>query len=712
MVLAIIVGLALILVLALLRLCRGRSARSSPAWWLARSSLSAAAWFGRGAFAGLGNLNLVLFFVVLVGACVAIGIPIAFAFGVGTLSYLAIVTTVPLNTVVGRMQEGISNLVLLAVPLFIFLGLLMETAGIARRLVEALASLVGHLRGGLSIVLVAAMYLVSGISGSKIADMAAVAPVLFPDMERRGQKRTAMIALLATSGAMAETIPPSLVLIIIGSVTGVSIAALFTAGLLPAVVCSIFLIAVALWNAKRENVTLAKRAHAGRSIGRAFLVAIPGLLLPLLIRYFVVAGIATATEVSVVGIIYTLLVGVLIYREFKWRQLYPTLVDTVALSGAILLIIATATAMGWALTQSGFAQQLADILGHAPGGKAGIMLLSIVLFIVLGSVLEGIPAMVLFGPLLFPVAKAAGINEVHYAIVAVLAMGVGLFSPPLGVGFFGACAIGKAEPERAVKPMLPYLGALIVGAADHRLRALDLARLSPQSPTASRNPMKTYTHRDDPRRRHRQGGRARGHPRARRGRRQARPALRLAALRLELRALRADRRDDARGRARADQGRTTRSSSARSAFPNVPDHVSLWGLLIPIRRQFQQYVNLRPVRLMPGITSPLAGRKPGDIDMWIVRENNEGEYSSVGGRMYEGTDDEFVLQESVFTRRGIDRILRYAYELASTRPKRHLTSATKSNGIAITMPYWDERVKAVGARLPGRARPTSTTSTS
>jgi tripartite ATP-independent transporter DctM subunit len=459
-VLAIIVGLTLILVLALLRLCEA-DPRVVVGVVASAAVISAAAWFGRGAFAGLGNFNLLLFFVGLVGVCVAIGIPIAFAFGVGTLSYLAIVTSVPLNTVVGRMDEGISNLVLLAVPLFIFLGLLMETAGIARRLVEALSSLVGHLRGGLSIVLVAAMYLVSGISGSKIADMAAVAPVLFPDMERRGQKRTEMIALLATSGAMAETIPPSLVLIIIGSVTGVSIAALFTAGLLPAVVCSIFLILVALWNAKRDNVTLAKRATPA-IIGKAFLVAIPGLLLPLLIRYFVVAGIATATEVSVVGIIYTLLVGVLIYREFKWRQLYPTLVDTVALSGAILLIIATATSMGWALTQSGFAQQLADILGHAPGGKAGIMLLSIVLFIVLGSVLEGIPAMVLFGPLLFPVAKAAGINEVHYAIVAVLAMGVGLFSPPLGVGFFGACAIGKAEPERAVKPMLPYLGALVL----------------------------------------------------------------------------------------------------------------------------------------------------------------------------------------------------------------------------------------------------------
>jgi tartrate dehydrogenase/decarboxylase/D-malate dehydrogenase len=135
-------------------------------------------------------------------------------------------------------------------------------------------------------------------------------------------------------------------------------------------------------------------------------------------------------------------------------------------------------------------------------------------------------------------------------------------------------------------------------------------------------------------------------------------------------------------------------------FPGVPDHVSLWGLLIPIRRRFQQYVNLRPVQLFPGIPCPLAGRKPGDIDFMVVRENNEGEYSSIGGRLYDDTDQEMVVQQTVFTRKGVDRILRYAFELARQRPKKHLTSATKSNGIAITMPYWDERVRAVGQDYP------------
>jgi tartrate dehydrogenase/decarboxylase/D-malate dehydrogenase len=135
-------------------------------------------------------------------------------------------------------------------------------------------------------------------------------------------------------------------------------------------------------------------------------------------------------------------------------------------------------------------------------------------------------------------------------------------------------------------------------------------------------------------------------------------------------------------------------------FPGVPDHVSLWGLLIPIRRQFQQYINLRPVRLMPGVRSPLEDREPGDIDFYVVRENNEGEYSSIGGRIYEGTDQEFAVQETVFTRRGVDRVLRYAFELADSRPKKHLTSATKSNGISITMPYWDERVREMAPEFP------------
>ncbi len=456
---AIVVGLVLMLVLAVLRLIDS-DPKLVAAAVTAAIVIAVIAYVGRGVFAGLGNLNLILFFVLLVGACIVIGVPIAFAFGIGTLSYLALTTKIQLSIVVGRMDEGASSLVLLAVPLFVVLGLLIETAGIAQRLVDAIASLVGHVRGGLGIVLLIAMYLVSGISGSKAADMAAVAPVLFPEMERRGQARAEMIALLAASGAMAETIPPSLVLIIIGSVTGVSIAALFTAGLLPAAVAALALLVVVLVRSHGDRTEIAARPRLAYII-KAFVVAIPGLLLPLLIRFAVLRGVATATEVSVVGIFYTLFVGVFVYREMDWRRAYPILLETGALTGAIMLIIATATAMGWALTQSGFAQQLASALGSA-GGAPGFMALSVILFVVLGSVLEGVPAIVLFGPLLFPIAKQFGINEVHYAIVAILGMGIGLFAPPLGVGFYAACAIGKDSPDDAAPRIIPYLAALVV----------------------------------------------------------------------------------------------------------------------------------------------------------------------------------------------------------------------------------------------------------
>jgi len=340
---AITTALALILVVAVLRLIDSDPKVVAIVVGTA-IVVCAAAYVLRGTLAELGNFNLVIFFVVLVSACVAIGIPIAFSFGFATLSYLALTTRVPLNTVVGQIDAGVSNLILLAIPLFIFLGLLMESAGIAKRLVDALASLVGHLRGGLGVVLVFAMFIVSGISGSKAADMAAVAPVLLPEMERRGSSRAEMVSLLAASSAMSETIPPSLVLIILGSVTGISIGALFTAGLVPAVVAALCLLVVVLWRSRSDRNELSRRPPAG-AVVRAFAVALPGFALPALIRATILGGVATATEVSTIGILYTVLVGMVVYREFDWKRLYPTLRAATSLTGAIMLILATATAI-------------------------------------------------------------------------------------------------------------------------------------------------------------------------------------------------------------------------------------------------------------------------------------------------------------------------------------------------------------------------------
>ena len=458
---AIGVGAALMMLIALVRLAE----RSSP--WQVVSAVAVLAgvivgmWLLRPVLVTLGNINLIIFFVVMVALCVVMGVPIAFAFGIATLSYLALTTRTPLTIVVSRMDEGMSTLILLSVPLFVFLGALIEMTGLARAMVDFLASLLGHVRGGLQYVLLGAMYLVSGISGSKAADMAAVAPALFPEMKRRGAHDGDLIALLSSSGAMSETIPPSLVLITIGSVTGVSIAALFTGGLLPAVVGMVALGVVVFFQTRHESTAGIARATGGQ-IAKALLIALPALALPVVIRTVVVEGVATATEVSTVGIVYTVIVGLLVYRQFDVKRLLPMLVDTAALSGAILLIIGCATGMAWALTQSGFSRQLVTVMSSVPGGKAGFLAISVVAFIVLGSVLEGIPAIVLFGPLLFPVARALGISEVHYAMVVIFAMGLGLFAPPFGVGFYAACAIGKVSPDVAMPRVWRYLAALFV----------------------------------------------------------------------------------------------------------------------------------------------------------------------------------------------------------------------------------------------------------
>ena len=459
---AIPVGMGLMIVVALLRLLRISSFKQIGLALAGTAAVVLAFWLAQPLLAPLGKVNLIIFFVLLVAANVFSGVPIAFSFALATFGYLALTTQTPLLVMVGRLDEGMSHLILLAVPLFIFLGALIEMTGMAKAMIQFLASLLGHVRGGLSYVLIGAMYLVSGISGSKIADMAAIAPVLFPEMKKRGAKPGDLVALLSATGAQTETIPPSIVLITIGSVTGVSIAALFTGGLLPAVVLGAALCAVVWWRYRGEDLSGVTR-YGKREIGKLLLIALPAIVLPFVIRAAVVEGVATATEVSTIGIVYSVLAGLLLYRQFAWRRLMPMLVETASLTGAIIFIVGCATAMAWGLTQSGFSQDLARIMGSLPGGAYGFLAVSIVAFIVLGSVLEGIPAIVLFGPLLFPIAKAAGVHEVHYAMVVIFAMGIGLFAPPFGVGYYGACAVSKVDPDDGIPHIWAYFGALLVG---------------------------------------------------------------------------------------------------------------------------------------------------------------------------------------------------------------------------------------------------------
>ncbi|PNG48768.1 MULTISPECIES: TRAP transporter large permease subunit [unclassified Variovorax] len=456
----LVVGLALLLFFDLCRLWSQSSARDLIISTIIVAIFSFVAWKMATLFGDLGKVNLVIYLVFGIALCIAIGVPIGFAFGIGATSYVVFATRFSSEVIVGRMDEGMSHVMLVAIPLFVALGAVMELSGVARAMVRFLFSIFGSVKGGLNYVIIGAMMLVSGISGSKIADMAAVAPPLFPEMNKRGSSKPELVALLASTGVQTETIPPSFVLIIYGSLTGVSIGALFTGGLLPALFAGLVLAAVCAYKARKTTAT--GEAISWVEIVSSLKFALPALLLPFMVRTLVVEGVATATEVATFAIVYCALVGICFYRAHDWSQLYGRLVQATSLSGAIILILGTATGVSWALSQSGFSRELVQLVVDLPGGRTAFMGVSIILFVILGSVLEGMPAVVLFAPLLAPIAQKFGINDVHYAVVVILSLGLGLFAPPIGVGFYAACAIGDVNPKHVVKLMWPYLLALLM----------------------------------------------------------------------------------------------------------------------------------------------------------------------------------------------------------------------------------------------------------
>jgi len=267
----------------------------------------------------LGSINLFLFLVVFGVICLLAGVPIAFCFGIGALSYLAFSTQTPLMVIVGRMDEGMSSLILISVPIFVLLGCILDITGMGKAIVDFLASLLGHVRAGMSYVLLGSLFIVSGISGSKVSDMATVAPALFPEMKRRGHKPKEMIALLATGAAMADTVPPSIVMIVLGSVAGVSIAGLFQSGFVIAMVLLFMLVALARWKARLEDMSNVKKANM-KVIGKFLLVASPALVLPFIIRSAVGGGVATATEVSTIAVLYAMIIGKVLYGGISLKQ--------------------------------------------------------------------------------------------------------------------------------------------------------------------------------------------------------------------------------------------------------------------------------------------------------------------------------------------------------------------------------------------------------
>ena len=399
---------------------------------------------------------LTLFFVAILG-----GVPVGFVLLLSTATYLWGTGTAPLVVLPQTMLHGIGNFILLAVPFFILAGLVMERGGISVRLVRLIHALVGHTRGGLLQVTVGSMYVVSGLSGSKPADVAAVGTVMRDELrERHGAAEGA--AVLAASAVMGETVPPSIAMLIVGSITSVSVGAMFIAGLVPAAIMALCLMAM-IWLRARAGGAVRGKRLPWSEIGDAALRAVLPLMMPLALLAGILLGVATPTEVAALAVCYGVFLATVVYRQMDARALLRTTLDTATLTGVLLFIFAAASSFSWTLTVAYLPQRLVSLLHSVSGSTSLFMVASIVLLIVVGVLLEGLPSRNVLAPLLIPIAGKLGMSELHYALVLIIAMGIGGFMPFAGIGFYVCCAVMRCDIETASRAMLPYLVVLIAG---------------------------------------------------------------------------------------------------------------------------------------------------------------------------------------------------------------------------------------------------------
>jgi tripartite ATP-independent transporter DctM subunit len=394
--------------------------------------------------------------------CLVLGLPLAFAFGITTLILITFSPGMVLTTLPLQMVGGVNSFVLLALPFFVLTGGLLTGGGIAASLLRFLGDVTGTLRGGSAMTGVAGMYLFSGLSGAKIADVAAVAPVLAPTMRAEGYPDTELAGVLSASAAMGESVPPSLAILVLTSVTSVSTGALFLAGLAPAAAVALCILALIVVRSRALRIRRRTESPARSVVLRHFAQALLPAGMPVLIFGGIIFGVATPIEASGLAVAYGLLLSLAVYRN-PVRSVVAVAASAARMSAMLLFLLAATAAFVWVITADGVAGQLASAVTVFAGNRIAFMLATIVLLIVTGAVFEGLPAIVIFAPLLLPIAVGMGIDTLQYSVVIVMAMGVGNFLPPVGIGYFATCTLVGARPDHAAKTTFTYMTAALAG---------------------------------------------------------------------------------------------------------------------------------------------------------------------------------------------------------------------------------------------------------
>lgn len=399
--------------------------------------------------------------ILFVGLCM-LRIPVGFVLGTVTVLMLLIFPKAPLIIVPTRMLAAVDSFVLLAVPLFILAGTLMETGGIARRLVNLATVLVGHVKGALGMIVVVAEMFFSGISGSTVADVSAMSSMLLPSMKQAGYKTDYSVAIISAASAMGILIPPCILMVVLGAMINVSIAALFFGGFLPALLLASLLMALLAYQARIYDLPKGEKATL-RQMGVAVLESLIPFGMPLIIFGGILGGVFSPTEAAGIAVTYALVVGMFVYKEIKPRDLIPTLMQTGVTTAVVLLLVQTATLLSYFLAIEHVPALLSGLLLSISDSKVFFLMVSNFIFIFFSDVLDALPAMIIFVPILYPIAVQLQVDLLHWGILTIAALGIGLFLPPAGVGIIVAASVGKVSMDAVMKPLFPFIVMLCLG---------------------------------------------------------------------------------------------------------------------------------------------------------------------------------------------------------------------------------------------------------
>ena len=404
----------------------------------------------------MGGLDIIAIFLVTLFALLVIGVPIAFTLLLVSAMLLFYIGNYDSQLIAQAVVFGANSFTLLAIPFFILAGEVMSYGGISKRIVDFVAALVGHVRGGLGYVVILASVIFAGLSGSAVADAAALGAILIPMMIQMGYDRATSVALVCSSALIAPIIPPSVPLILFGVAGQTSIGRLFMAGIVPGLILAAALMIFWYFLAKRNNYPVGKKATRAE-LATAFRRSIFALVMPIIIVGGIRFGIFTPTEAGCIACVYAFFISIFIYREIKPADILKVLIGTSKTTGQVLLVAATAMSTAWVVTTAGLPQEVALALSGFSDSPILLVFIIGVFLVFLGMVMDSTPAILIFAPIFMPLIKEAHVDPVYFGIIMVLDLMIGLITPPVGTVLFVGCGVGNVKFNELVQKIWPFI---------------------------------------------------------------------------------------------------------------------------------------------------------------------------------------------------------------------------------------------------------------